>query len=339
MRKILTLRGGVLVIFSVLLTFMTLPVGCAEPASVAVSPDAKFTPYYVSSDPNTARADSVYEAADGKELGYVRYYRPGRQSRTALVYLHGIKSHGEWFGATADLLAAGGFDVFSLDRRGSGINRENRSHPSGHVDSYETLFSDLQFFLRTIRPKYDRVFLVGLSWGGNLAMGYSLVHPDDCDGLVLITPGIRSRVSPDLGTFLKIILGPRRAPFKIPITPDMLTVQADRQQRIRNDPLRLQYVTAGFLLEHKELLEHIDRKISSNRHPVLLILAGEDRIIDNQGVVRVLLRGGQERLDIINYARQTHSVQLEIPDRLAAAIRSWIEEISNFDAEAQSHRP
>lgn len=323
----------------VLATLMAAAAGCDGPASAALDPSAKFVPYYVSIDADTARQENTYEAPDGKPLGYVRYYRPGRQAATALVYMHGITSHGAWFGEAADRLAAGGLDVFCLDRRGSGINRENRGYPSGHVDSYETLLGDLHAFLQKIRLEYRRVFLVGLSWGANLAMGNSLTQPKDCDGLVLVTPGLRSRLKPGLGLALKVLLSPSQTPVRIPIDPEMLTVQPTLQQRIASDPLRLRYVTAGFLLEHRKLLERIDRDIARNRHPVLLVLAGKDRIIDNEGVIRVLLRGGQERLDIILYSEQTHSLQLDIPERLTAAIQSWVADVPNSNAEGKVDPP
>jgi proline iminopeptidase len=40
-----------------------------------------------------------------------------------------------------------------------------------------------------VHLKVDRVFLVGHSWGGMLAMAYAAAHPDRVDRLILIGPG------------------------------------------------------------------------------------------------------------------------------------------------------
>ena len=56
-----------------------------------------------------------------------------------------------------------------------------------------------------LREHYRYVYAVGLSWGGKLSLGHALQYPDDFDGLVLITPGIRALVDVDAGTKLNIL--------------------------------------------------------------------------------------------------------------------------------------
>ena len=43
-----------------------------------------------------------------------------------VVYLHGIVSHGGWYVTSCDHLAANGFQVHFLERRGSGLNPDQR---------------------------------------------------------------------------------------------------------------------------------------------------------------------------------------------------------------------
>ncbi len=47
-----------------------------------------------------------------------------------VVYLHGIVSHGGWYESSCAYLAANGFQVHFLERRGSGLNTVSR----GDVD-------------------------------------------------------------------------------------------------------------------------------------------------------------------------------------------------------------
>jgi alpha-beta hydrolase superfamily lysophospholipase len=270
----------------------------------------------------------VYAAEGGARLGYLHYHRPNARASTALVYLHGIESHSGWFDIAADLLVGKGYEVFALDRRGSGVNRENRGFPSGHVDSISTLVADVGSFVRPLRDTYDSVFLVGLSWGGKLALAFGLRHPEDVDGLILITPGVRSLVDVGIADKLAVFFTAWSAPttaIKLPIEAEMFTTTPRFLEYIRQDPLRLRYASSRFLMESNRVEKEIDRRMPENTLPILLILAGQERIIDNRGVLRVVQAGPPDLLDVVEYDDQTHSVQFDAPERLADDMAGWIE--------------
>jgi acylglycerol lipase len=306
-----------------LLLLILLVYGCSPIWATAVDPGIAGVQYV--QDASFAGSADVYTGSDGAVLGYIKYEKAG--TKRALVYLHGIESHSGWFAQAATLLRDRGYDVYCLDRRGSGINRENRGFVSGHADSYETLVADLTAFIQPLRNRYDSVFLLGLSWGGKLALGYGLTHPEDIGGLVLITPGIRALVDVSLFTKLKIVLFSRihpTEPIASPIRPEMFTTTPRNLDFIERDPLRLTYGTAGFYWESHRLDGYIDNRISNLRLPVQLFLAGGDRIIDNEGVRRVLEQGAQDQLEIVTYEDQTHSLQLDATERLVQDIDKWL---------------
>ena len=91
----------------------------------------------------------------------------------AVLYLHGIQSHGLWFEASARRLAEAGLAVLMPDRRGSGRNQVDR----GHAGNPRQLFRDVAtgFDELHIRTGFDRFHLAGVSWGGKLALA-SLQH-------------------------------------------------------------------------------------------------------------------------------------------------------------------
>jgi acylglycerol lipase len=297
--------------------------GCAADAFRGPSPGALVAQY----PPPGGQPGALgqYEGGDGAALAYVAYRNRGAKS--ALVYLHGIESHAGWFALAAEALVDEGFDVYCLDRRGSGLNRENRGFVSGHVDRYQTLLADLQAFIVPLRQRYDRVSLVGLSWGGKLALSYGLSFPQDVDGLVLITPGLRAAVDVSPWNKMKIallsVLDPT-ARVSVPIQPEMFTTTPLYLEYIRRDPLRLKSATVRFFWQSRALDRYVERNIVGNRLPVPLFLAGEDRIIDNQGVLDVLRRGAAPELALVTYPEQTHSVQLDAPRRLAQDVATWV---------------
>ena len=304
---------------------------CVSPRSVAVDGSATLVEYYVSSDASTIRSEREYTGSDGATLGYVEHRRSdGSTGRAALVYLHGIESHAGWFDAAADGLCGRGFDVYCLDRRGSGINRENRGFVSGHTDRFEDLLADVHAFVTTIAPNYDTLVVVGLSWGGKLALGYGLRHPNEVDGLVLITPGLVSRV--DLGFLSKLGVlvctwANPKAQFTTPIEVEMFTDTEETLAKIRSDPLRLSRASARFFWETRSLDGFLDANAAANELPTLLVLADGDPIIDNDGALELLSRSGSE-LITLTYEDQRHSVQFDATARLVGDMADWIERLT-----------
>lgn len=271
----------------------------------------------------------TYRAPDGKDLAYVT--TPPRQSsprHIAFIYVHGIESHSGWFDEAARLLSHRGYPVFCLDRRGSGINRENRGFISGHAGRESDLLEDLHRAVVDLRSsgKVGPIYLIGLSWGGKYAVAYDLRHPHEVDGLVLITPGIKPKVDltprEKAAAFTDAIFAPKRQ-HRIPIQPEMFTTTPRFLDYITNDPLRLHTVSAGFLLQSHRMDKLLGRHGNDSDTPALLFLAGHDRIIDNDETRRFFAH--RQNLKIIEYPDQTHSIQLDAPDRLTRDITAWVE--------------
>jgi len=323
-----------------LLAGLLLAGGCATEQPVDLEAVRAYPPAYESKNPETTRTEEVFRSeADGKELGFVAHRGKGRR---AIVYLHGISSHAGWFDHAADLLCARGYDVFCLDRRGSGINRENRGFASGDVASAKVLFEDIHTFMKPLRDRYEEVFLCGLSWGGKLATGHALEHPEDMDGMILITPGLRAGVDAGFWTkvrgFFASVFQPR-ALLPIPIEPEMFTKTPRFLEWIRGDPLRLRAASTRFFLMSADLEEEIDRRIGELEVPVLVFLAGRDVIVDNEGVKALLRQADGAEVDIITYEDQTHSIQFDAPERLVEDIDRWIRSVVQAGSSRQDRSP
>ena len=73
----------------------------------------------------------------------------------------------------------------SLEQRGTGRSRPKTLQPSDMT--LQTVVADLEALRHHL--KVERLFLVGHSWGGMLAMAYAAAHPDHVDRLILIDSG------------------------------------------------------------------------------------------------------------------------------------------------------
>jgi len=306
---------------------------CLLPAGPAVADGVRVGSQYLL-DASLAGEEREFQTPDGRELGYIAYTAPGAD--TALVYLHGVESHAGWFAQAAILLRERGYNVFCLDRRGSGINRGNRGFTPGHVDSFRVLLDDIHAFIAPLRERYRRVVLVGLSWGGKLATAHELAWPGDADALVLITPGLKALV--DVGPLdkLRVVLYAQLSPrseIASPIAPEMFTTTPRYLDYIQKDPLRLTHATARFYWQSNRLDAWLDDNIDRLDTPLLLFLAGHDRLIDNAGVIEFLQRARLQSFGIIDYPDQTHSIQFDDPDGLVEDMDQWLQEAMARDTD------
>ena len=67
----------------------------------------------------------AFTANDGYVWRY-RRYEPAGPPRAEVVALHGIQSHGGWYEQSCAQLAAEGYAVSFLDRRGCGLHERDR---------------------------------------------------------------------------------------------------------------------------------------------------------------------------------------------------------------------
>jgi alpha-beta hydrolase superfamily lysophospholipase len=258
----------------------------------------------------------------GKRWLHYRIVEPP-DPRHRLLYLHGIESHGGWFLPAAHLLRERGCASYLLDRRGSGLNR---GQTPGDAPSAGVLLEDIRLFRRHLSGGPD-VHLVGLSWGGKLALAAAIDDPQAIRSVILITPGLRTRLSlspSSVAALLLGLLGGGRNSIKLPLEPEMFTDSPELLEFIRRDPLRLRRVTGRFLMASRALDRLIARRIGEIHLPILLILAGKDRIIDNEGVLEVLshLRPGQ--LLLRRYEEAIHSIQFDQLEPLAQDMTAFL---------------
>lgn len=323
------MKAARLIVIAVLLAVIVLAVVQRPPSAPSHVPDnAAMLDKFLAGAREPGPREGVYLGADGTELGFLGYLAEPADDRVGIVYLHGIESHAGWFDMAARMLQGSGLDVFCLDRRGSGINREDRGLLSGHTESMDELFADIDAFVAPLHDRYERIVLVGLSWGGKLGLAYSLSRPAAADDLVLITPGIRALVdvsfADKLGIFSMSFLAPKTR-FATPIEPEMFTTTPEYLDYIKADPLRLHDATARFFMTSRALDLLVEDRTRENRLPVLLYLAGKDRIIDNKGA-REVLATSPAAVKIIEYADQTHSIQFDAPGRMVGDMLEWLGE-------------
>ena len=253
----------------------------------------------------------------------------------AIVVLHGIQSHSGWYEASCRQLCESGYQIYFFDRRGSGLNREQR----GDTLHWQRLVQDTVQILSQVRfqqsssGKAAPVILQAMSWGAKLAAVVATRRPDLIDGLALLYPGIKARVRPNpfqkFQLNLADKLGVRQKRVAIPLSdPALFTGDVGWQNFIRHDPLALHEVTVSFLLANRELDRLADQAAEQIECPVFCQLAGQDQIIDNRATEVWLDRVRSVEKRYISYPAARHTLEFE-PQReqIVADYADWLAEI------------
>ncbi|MBX9878950.1 MAG: lysophospholipase [Candidatus Obscuribacterales bacterium] len=275
---------------------------------------------------------SSYQATDGTTLSY-RYWA-GRPGRPVLVQLHGIEGHSEWLEPTANILNDEGMTIYAPDRRGSGLNKENR----GHFTSNKQLLSDVQEMLYIASKEDGPLFLVGNCWGAKPAVvlisqwQQGKVELPNISGLILTSPALVTKADLTFPQKIKVafewIFG-IKSPIAIPLTPEMLTDNKPYLDYIISDPNRLTEATAAFFAQTFFLTETAKRQASKISLPLLVMQAGRDDIVDTAAIEKWFSQASSTDKTYKNFSWMAHSLDFDVKaDEYLDLLINWINQHS-----------
>jgi alpha-beta hydrolase superfamily lysophospholipase len=253
--------------------------------------------------------------ADGYQA-YGRLWAPAYRATGAVLYHHGIQSHCGWFEASAARLCSAGYAVLQVDRRGCGRNEEDR----GDAESAEQLIADAGAARDELerRSGLDRYHVVGVSWGGRLAVAAYVMEPRGVASLSLVTPGLFPLVGVSKSEAAEIgfamLYEPRRR-FDIPLNAaELFTKVPQWRHFFETDPHTLRQCAASFFLASRRMDKIVARLGGTEPVPIHLLLAGDEHIIDGPRTSRFVHDLGWPQHRVTTYAGMRHGLEFE-PDR------------------------
>lgn len=263
---------------------------------------------------------------------------PGVESKARILILHGIQSHAGWYQKLAESLAEQGVEVLMPDRRGSGQNIKDR----GFSNSSRRLIQDIVEITdawNNLAKNSRQPILAGISWGGKLAAATCASHEARFSGLALIAPGLFAVVRPPIVQQLFIAICalflPKRQ-FEIPLSdPSLFTQDPVWQKFIRTDPNTLHQATARFFVVSRVFdlrLKRIRKRLSL---PILLQVAGLDRIVNNRRTVDYVSVLPSKSKTIVEYPGAHHTLEFEpeeIRQKYTSNLIEWILAQSRTDS-------
>lgn len=258
---------------------------------------------------------------------YARLWTPG-VVRGAVLHHHGIQSHCDWYAGSAEKLCEAGYAVLQVDRRGSGRNEVDR----GHAASAPQLIADAHAARNVLlsRTGLDRYHVVGVSWGGKLAVVAYIDNPDRVASLSLVTPGLFPLVGVSKEEAHRIGVAMIYEPetlFDIPLNdPDLFTHEPKWREYHATDPRTLSQCTAAFYLASRRMDKMLAKLADRPPIPIHLFTAGAEGIVDNEKTIEYIASLGWQRTRFTCYEGSRHSVEFDVPERFYADLISFVDE-------------
>jgi alpha-beta hydrolase superfamily lysophospholipase len=224
----------------------------------------------------------TFTSADDTDI-YYQSWTP-ESARGLLVVAHGLGEHGGRYGHVVDAVAPLGLAVWAIDHRGHGRSGGRR----GHAMAFSEFVGDLRAFvdLAKTREPGKKVFLLGHSLGGLIALTYALDHADTIAGVVASGPALRLGVEVPK---LKAAIGRRLADLWPTLAmgnglnPADLSHDSREVQKYKDDPLVHDRVTARFFIEFTGQMRATAARGGDLALPCLIQQGGADPIIHPDG--------------------------------------------------------
>ena len=202
-----------------------------------------------------------------------------------VLVLHGIGFHGSPYQIVAQYLNPHNIPVYALDTRGHGQSGGER----GIMGSSTVLLQDVECMISFLKGKHPgkKIFLLGDSMGGSIALAYAAEDHDSLTGLIVIAPGLQLKTEiffqfETLKVLSRIAFS--GDPRVVSLVNSNLKVSSRQQEFIdfkRNDPLSLDKISMSYLMTLNSLSSNWESRYSTKiKISTLILHGGKDSIID-----------------------------------------------------------
>jgi alpha-beta hydrolase superfamily lysophospholipase len=263
-------------------------------------------------------------ARDGTRLFYREWL--AERPRAALQIVHGLGEHSGRYAHVAKRLNAHGISVRAHDHRGHGRSDGKRGALGAPLD----LVVHLKRMVDDFATQQGRMpYLLGHSLGGLVAADFALQYPGALRGLILSSPALAIKMSSPQKLLLAATarLAPRLSVgngLEVgAISHDAAVVAA-----YLADPLNHGKVTPGLVRYMQQAMGRVARQAGTLQLPVLLLIAGADRLVVAEGSRTFFEQLPKERATLRWYDDMYHEVFNETPALRARALEDltlWLD--------------
>jgi alpha-beta hydrolase superfamily lysophospholipase len=293
----------------------------------------------------TSGLERQLTTADGISL-FVADWAPddGVPVAGSILLMHGLGEHAGRYAHVIRFFNRCGLLVRSYDHRGHGRS----GGPRGDAPDETALLRDarlvLDDFNRQAQLNYPALtgklpFLFGHSMGGLFAARFAVAAMAPLRGLILSSPGLALRLSQVQFGLLKLMsaVAPGLA-LPNGLDVDHLSHDPAVAKAYSNDPLVHNKITARLLNSMLRSGEFAQSQAHTLAVPTLLVIGGDDRIIDPDGSRRFFAALPPAIVTFRDYDGMYHEIFNEVgAERVFADVRRWLEAQYMLQPPATAH--
>lgn len=234
-----------------------------------------------------AREEGYLSTPDHQQLYWQSWQDPDAAPRAVVALMHGYAEHSARYDHVGIALARAGYAVMAIDARGHGRSTGRR----GYVVNFDDFVDDLELMVRRASQRWPDLplFVLGHSNGGLISLRLALRKPSHVKAFVFSSPVLG--VAPDLSPIKQKVglLAAKIMPtLSIPSGIDAASLSQLEEVVAQHgrDPLNFPTATAGWFSQMLSAINDLKRRAGELSHPSLMLVAGEDRIVDPKGSER-----------------------------------------------------
>jgi acylglycerol lipase len=212
------------------------------------------------------------------------FYRnlSAEKEKARLVIAHGLGEHSGRYDRVINRLVPEGLSIWALDFCGHGRSEGKR----GHIESFDQYIADIDKLIDIAAedaPQDTKIFLLGHSLGGLIALNYGLRLPDKLNGLIVSSPVLAFKVKVPA---FKIISGKVMSAIwpglsmANELDPTKISHDTSVVDAYIQDPLVHNRVTARWFTEFVSAMAWVQKSVTKMKVPILMQIAGNDFLVD-----------------------------------------------------------
>lgn len=265
-------------------------------------------------------------ADDGAVLHYKTWNTTG--ARRALVLLHRGHEHADRWDTVVPLLAMPGTAIYAWEARGHGQSAGRR----GHAESFMQYVRDLEAFFRHLRGAHgvelETTVVVAHSVGAVIAAAWAHDFAPRLAGLVLATPALEVNLMVP-GALSAIRLWQKVRPdavIKSYVRGAWLTRDPEAAAEYDADAAISRDISARILVGLFETSQRVIRDAAVMDRPLLLLSAGEDKVVKRRAIDALFAHYGGRRKEHLVLPGARHGLFHDLcREEVCAAIRRFAE--------------
>lgn len=258
-------------------------------------------------------------------------YHQAESERARVVIAHGLGEHSGRYLQVIKRLINNGISVWAMDHRGHGRSQGSR----GHILSFNDYILDLKQMLAIARkemPVTMKLFLLGHSMGGCMALFLSQSYPEAINGVIASSPGLRPAMKVPV---IKGAVGKMMSSIWPTLTLDNelnsshISHDSSVVAAYDNDPLVHRRVSARWFTEFMAAMERTLQRASEVTIPILMQVAGDDRIVDPEASRQFFKNVRSSDKTLYLYDGLYHEIYNETEDhrkKVLSDLDNWLNE-------------